>query len=177
MPLGLAGVGAITLPAGGSGVTASALSIALLLCATASSATASFWYPRLPHPADGLAVTAAQMLFAGAVLTAAGLATGESAHLDPRTIPASSVWALRVWRTLNNPRHAGAFAYGRRREAMAANYRRAPDRSARRRRFSRCPGGTASVGATTDFACLRSRSSCGLPQRVWSVEVIVTGSS
>jgi len=35
-------------------------------------------------------------------------------------------------------------------------------------------GGQASVEASTDYACLHATPSCALPQRLWSVTVVVT---
>lgn len=90
---GLAGVAVLVLP-GGGGVRASPLSIALLLGVALSYATGSIWYPRLPMPADTIAVTAAEMLTAGAVLGGAGLAAGQFTRPVLAGVIASSVWAL-----------------------------------------------------------------------------------
>lgn len=40
--------------------------------------------------------------------------------------------------------------------------------------FLAAEAGTAAVSATTDFACLHAQPPCKLPQRGWSVQVIVT---
>jgi drug/metabolite transporter (DMT)-like permease len=93
--LGLIGVGVLVWPTSGGATTkASTIGIILLVVVALSYATGSFFSPRLALPTDVFAVSAIQMLLAGAVLTTAGLAVGEGRQVDLSAVTPASWWAL-----------------------------------------------------------------------------------
>jgi drug/metabolite transporter (DMT)-like permease len=66
----------------------------LILLATACWASGSLYSRRQASPADPFVASAYQMLIGGAVLTLAGLGTGEAAQFDVASVPAAGWWAL-----------------------------------------------------------------------------------
>ena len=91
--VGFAGVAVLMRPGEQSG---DATVIGLLACVGAAVmwASGSFASPRLSLPRDPLVSTAWQMLLGGLVITAAGLAAGEAADVDPAAFSVRSVLGL-----------------------------------------------------------------------------------
>jgi drug/metabolite transporter (DMT)-like permease len=91
--VGFIGVGILVLP--GTGTQGAPLGGALLLvAASASWATGSFFSKRLPLPEDPFTSTTMQMICGGVVLTVVGLLSGEAADVDLEAFSAASLWAL-----------------------------------------------------------------------------------
>ncbi len=88
---GLAGLGLVVVPGGGSG--ADLLGLALGLSASISWSLGSFFAHRLPLPADGFVATTWEMLGAGAFLVVLGVARGEQTTFDAGAVSAVSVAA------------------------------------------------------------------------------------
>jgi drug/metabolite transporter (DMT)-like permease len=94
---GLMGLALVILPEGQeSGSTA--LGLAIMLAATIAWSSGSFVSSRLTLPADPFVTTTIQMLSAGAVLFAVGLAAGEWEELDTGSLAAGplTAWAYLV---------------------------------------------------------------------------------
>jgi drug/metabolite transporter (DMT)-like permease len=94
---GLMGLALVILPEGQeSGSTA--LGLAIMLAATIAWSSGSFASSRLTLPADPFVTTTIQMLSAGAVLFAVGLAAGEWEELDTGSLAAGplTAWAYLV---------------------------------------------------------------------------------
>jgi len=90
---GLAGVAVLVLP-GNPVPEAGWFGLALILVADVSMAVASFASSRLPVPDDTLVATALELLAAGAVLSLAGLLTGEARDLALDQLSGASLAAL-----------------------------------------------------------------------------------
>ena len=90
---GLAGVAVLVLP-GNPVPEAGWFGLALILVADVSMAVASFASSRLPVPGDTLVATALELLAAGAVLSLAGLLTGEARDLALDQLSGASLAAL-----------------------------------------------------------------------------------
>ncbi len=91
--VGLAGVAVLVLP-GNPVPEAGWFGLALILVADVSMAVASFASSRLPVPGDTLVATALELLAAGAVLSLAGLLTGEARDLALDQLSGASLAAL-----------------------------------------------------------------------------------
>lgn len=91
--VGFAGVALLVLP-GNQPAGASLAGVFLLVAAAASWASGSFLSGRLSMPPDVFVSTAVQMLAGGAVLSLAGMLTGEISGLDPSSFSATSLLAL-----------------------------------------------------------------------------------
>ena len=91
--VGLAGVAVLVLP-GNPVPEAGWFGLALILVADVSMAVASFASSRLPVPDDTLVATALELLAAGAVLSLAGLLTGEARDLALDQLSGASLAAL-----------------------------------------------------------------------------------
>jgi drug/metabolite transporter (DMT)-like permease len=91
--VGLAGVAILVLP-GNPVPEAGWFGLALILVADVSMAVASFASSRLPVPGDTLVATALELLAAGAVLSLAGLLTGEARDLALDQLSGASLAAL-----------------------------------------------------------------------------------
>ncbi len=90
---GFIGVGILALPgAGGEGVSLGG--VLLLLAASGSWGSGSFFSKRLPLPEDPFVSTTMQMICGGAVLTIAGVLSGEASNIDIGSFSAASMWAL-----------------------------------------------------------------------------------
>ena len=87
---GLVGVGMLVGPSGSVDV----LGAAVLLLASFAWAAGSAYARVAPLPRGPFASAALQMVVAGAVLAAVGLATGEGARLHPSQVSAASIGAL-----------------------------------------------------------------------------------
>ena len=90
---GFAGVAYLVLPGDKPG-GASLGYMLLIVLASVSWATGSFFSKRLPLPQDPFVSTAIQMLTGGAVMLVAGFARGEANGLDFSTFSAASLWAV-----------------------------------------------------------------------------------
>jgi drug/metabolite transporter (DMT)-like permease len=94
--VGFAGVALLALRGGGvAGVQA--WGIVVVLVATLSWATGSFFSGRLGLPGDPLVATTYEMLLGGLALTAAGLLAGEAARLDPQHLAAVPTRGWVAW--------------------------------------------------------------------------------
>jgi drug/metabolite transporter (DMT)-like permease len=89
---GFAGVAILLLPGGHVGGGAGGF--ALIVLASVSWATGSFFSKRMPLPSDPLGSTSLQMVGGGAVLLVAGVLRGEPARVDPSSFAASSLAAF-----------------------------------------------------------------------------------
>lgn len=92
VPIGFSGVAIMLLP--GSRVGASALGVALALCAGAAWGVGTFASARLVRDSGASLVIGVQMLAAGLVQLAIGSGIGELGELHPGRFSAASVWAL-----------------------------------------------------------------------------------
>jgi drug/metabolite transporter (DMT)-like permease len=91
--VGFAGVAYLVLPGDKPG-GASLGYMLLIVIASMSWATGSFFSKRLPLPQDPFVSTAMQMLTGGAVMVVAGLVRGELSGLDTADFSAASLWAF-----------------------------------------------------------------------------------
>ncbi len=91
--VGFAGVAYLVLPGDKPG-GASLAYMLLIVVASMSWATGSFFSKRLPLPEDPFVSTAMQMLTGGAVMVVAGLVRGELSGLDTADFSAASLWAF-----------------------------------------------------------------------------------
>lgn len=92
VPIGFSGVAIMLLP--GSRVGASALGVALALCAGAAWGAGTFASARLVRDSGASLVIGVQMLAAGLVQLTIGSGLGELGDLHPGRFSAASVWAL-----------------------------------------------------------------------------------
>jgi drug/metabolite transporter (DMT)-like permease len=90
---GFVGVGVLVFP-GAQTTNAGSFGVFLVILASISWASGSFFSSRLPLPRDPFVSTAVQMLLGGAVLGTAGVARGELAGIDPSSFSASSMLAV-----------------------------------------------------------------------------------
>ncbi|MDQ3951626.1 MAG: EamA family transporter [Actinomycetota bacterium] len=90
--VGFAGVALLVLPSGDS--SANVAGLLILVVASASWASGSFFSSRLPLPRDPFVSTATQMVTGGLVLAAASLVTGETSGLDPSEFSGASITAF-----------------------------------------------------------------------------------
>ena len=93
---GLAGLGLVIAPGLGAGSTA--LGLAIMIAASISWSTGSFFSGRLGLPRDAFVATAYEMLVGGLLLTAGALVFGEWRDLDSAAFAADSIaaWAYLV---------------------------------------------------------------------------------
>ncbi|MDQ3406697.1 MAG: EamA family transporter [Chloroflexota bacterium] len=91
--LGFLGLGVLVIPRGIDGTT-DVVGMALLILASTSWATGSFFSRRLSLPRDPLVSTAYQLLLGGSFLLAAGLAIGEWPQVMAGGFTDASIWAL-----------------------------------------------------------------------------------
>lgn len=91
--VGFAGVAYLVLPDGKPG-GASIGYMLLIVAASMSWATGSFYSKRLPLPKDPFVSTAVQMLTGGGVMFVAGIVRGEMNGLDVSEFSAASIWAV-----------------------------------------------------------------------------------
>ncbi|MGH2729604.1 MAG: EamA family transporter [Actinomycetota bacterium] len=91
--VGFLGVAILVLPSGRPGA-ATLAGLLLLIVAAFSWATGSFFAKKLPLPSDLLVSTAAQMISGGAILTVAGLLSGEGADVNVSEFSGASLLAL-----------------------------------------------------------------------------------
>jgi drug/metabolite transporter (DMT)-like permease len=93
---GLVGLGLVVAPGLGAGSTA--LGLAIMISASISWSTGSFFSGRLGLPRDPFVATVYEMLAGGALLSAGALALGEWRELDSASFAADSVgaWAYLV---------------------------------------------------------------------------------
>jgi drug/metabolite transporter (DMT)-like permease len=91
--VGFLGVAILVLPAGRPG-EATLVGLLLLIAASLSWATGSFFAKGLPLPSDLLLSTAAQMISGGAILTIAGLLSGEAGDVNVAEFSGASLLAL-----------------------------------------------------------------------------------
>ena len=90
---GFAGVAYLVLPGDKPG-GASLGYMLLIVLASMSWATGSFFSKRLPLPKDPFVSTSIQMLGGGAVMLVAGFVRGEASGLDVSTFSTASIWAV-----------------------------------------------------------------------------------
>jgi drug/metabolite transporter (DMT)-like permease len=91
--VGLVGVAVLVLPRAGGGV-ADLVGPGLLLVASLSWASGTFFAQRLPLPRDPLVATTLEQLFGGLIVAATGLALGDGGTLASRPISTPSLVAL-----------------------------------------------------------------------------------
>lgn len=91
--VGFLGVGLLVFP-GSEAAGASPLGVFLVVLASISWASGSFFSSRLPLPSDPFVSTAIQMLSGGVVLGAVGVVRGELGGLDPNAFSTSSILAV-----------------------------------------------------------------------------------
>jgi drug/metabolite transporter (DMT)-like permease len=91
--IGFIGVSILVLPGSGGG-GATIWGMLLIVAASASWATGSFFSRTLPMPKDPFVSTAVQMLTGGLVLLVAGLVHGEASGIDVGSFSAASIWAF-----------------------------------------------------------------------------------
>lgn len=91
--VGFAGVALLVAPSGGRGEVA-LLPLLIIVLASLSWAGGSYFSKRLPLPDDPFTSTAWQMILGGALLTVAGLLTGEAAAVEPGAFSTASILAL-----------------------------------------------------------------------------------
>lgn len=91
--LGFVGLGVLVIPRGIDGTT-DVVGMLLLIAASVSWATGSFFSRRLSLPRDPLVSTAYQLLLGGLFLLLAGLAIGEWTQVGEGGFSDASVWAL-----------------------------------------------------------------------------------
>ncbi|MGI8407283.1 MAG: EamA family transporter [Actinomycetota bacterium] len=91
--VGFIGVSVLVLPGGGSS-GASLFHLLLVVVASISWATGSFFSKKLPLPKDPFLSTGIQMLTGGVVMTIAGVMRGETSGLDPSQFSAASIAAF-----------------------------------------------------------------------------------
>ncbi|HYP23113.1 MAG TPA: EamA family transporter [Actinomycetota bacterium] len=90
--IGFVGVAMLVLPGGDQ--SANVAGLLMLVVASLSWASGSFFSSKLPLPRDPFVSTAAQMVTGGAVLLVAGLVTGEASGLDPAEFSGASLSAF-----------------------------------------------------------------------------------
>jgi drug/metabolite transporter (DMT)-like permease len=90
--VGLAGLALIVVPSGSSGGSP-AVGLAMMLGASMSWSTGSFFSRRLPLPRNPFTATVYEMLAGGVALVAVGLATGERLHADAFDASPLLAWA------------------------------------------------------------------------------------
>jgi drug/metabolite transporter (DMT)-like permease len=93
---GLVGLGLVVVPGLGAGSTA--LGLAIMVSASISWSTGSFFSRRLPLPRNPFVATVYEMAAGGVLLTGAALARGEWGELDGSTLATGSIlaWAYLV---------------------------------------------------------------------------------
>lgn len=107
---GFAGV-ALLLAPGGSGAEIHRVGALVLILASLSWAIASVISRNMPLPESGAQSSGMQMLAGGALLTVAGLATGEAAAFDPGAMSPRSLGALLYLITFGSLLGFGAFTW------------------------------------------------------------------
>ena len=107
---GFAGV-ALLLAPGGSGAEIHRVGALVLILASLAWAIASVISRSMPLPESGAQSSGMQMLAGGALLTVAGLATGEAAAFDPGAMSPRSLGALLYLITFGSLLGFGAFTW------------------------------------------------------------------
>jgi drug/metabolite transporter (DMT)-like permease len=91
--VGFAGVTLLVVP-GSRGGHGALLGVALLVIASLSWATGSFFASRLPVPDDPYTASALEMLTGGAIISVLGVVSGEASHLSVASFSSASLVAL-----------------------------------------------------------------------------------